>query len=568
MNRNTFLKSLLLMIAALMLTACGRDDAETVSDSATPGTAATEATSLFERIDGDAVYVFANLDTLPDDLVKVFWEPLEGMADFNRKNYGMMADQIEEDSRLAAALLREFAEITSIEAVEARGLNANGHWAVHAISIYPVMHWALKDQQAFAATLERLATESGTELPRRSVDGEEIIWVDMGNFGAAIHYDDAFVTIGVIPDDGALLRRIANIDQPTSAYNPRNLSSFNRERGFTSYGSGYVDFGGLIARLLDADDPLTAAVRQRENLTEVANNPACQAELGALTSLMPRFSMGATRVDRRQVTALGRLETNQELGNKLAGIANTPVNLDTSGAGLISGALAFNLIAARDFGRELVGGWVDNPPECPLFNNIRDNAADWQLALNRPIPPFVTNLQGFRFNMDRLAIDDAFQVQEAQGTLAVFMRNPQMLIGMAQMFSPELAELNLSPGAEPQALPPGTIPNMPNLPAFLALSDGAIGLAVGEGYDARIRGALEPGQSDSAILSYGINIAEYGRFMEQMMGQAMADMDDDEYDMGSFDFMGKLGESYDESIFSINLTPSGIDFISSATLKQ
>jgi hypothetical protein len=569
MMRKTLILTTLLIMPAFLLTACGRDDADQPAIGANGASAdlQVDAADLFERIDADTIYLMANLETIPDDLMRVFWEPMAAMQDFNQYTYDQTAEEMSDRSPLLAALLRELGQIDSMEALEARGLSANGHWAVHGISLYPAVHWQISDSDVFSATLERLALQAETELPRRDVDGEEIFWVNSGDFSLAIHHDDRFLTIALIPDDHGLMRRVANLDQPTASYNPRDLQTFNQSRGFEPFGSGFLDFGALAARILDQGaEPVFPGARG-ERLRALSEDEACRAEFSALVGQIPRMTSGMTRMDNREVTLHTRVETDRALGTKLAGIANTPVNIETGATEFLSAGLAFNLVAARDFGRDLVAGWVNNPPECEVFSEIRANAADWQLALNRPIPPFITNLHGFRLNLDRIIMRDESGVEDAAGTLAVFMRNPQMLLGMAQMFSPELAALDLRPGGEPQRLPEGLIPYLSGVPAFMSLSEGGIGLAVGEGQAAQIRDALKTTTPDSAIFGYSINMAAYGRFMENMMSEAFADAEPGS-EVPPMDFLSRMGDSYEESRVQIRLTPEGIDFVNTVTLKR
>ena len=568
-------KILFLLFLPLALAACGRDDADdpTVADALDapdrPAEAVADAAdpALFERIDADTIYVFANLAPMPEDLAELFWAPLESMSAMNRQTYGQMADTAEPRSPLAAALLREIGQIDSRAAWEARGLHANGLWAVHALGLFPVVHMQLSDAALFEATLERIAADAGTELPRRDVGDQSIVWAPMDGAGLAIHHDDNYATLALVADDEAILRRVANVDQSDSPLSPGTLAGFNRTRGFMPHGSGYVDFVTLFDRLLTDDDPFMTAARAAAELEEIAENPACRSELGALTQVFPRFSGGISRMDHQAVTATMRLETEPGLATRLARIARTPMGLDAGSAGLISFGLSMDLIAARDLARDIVAGWVDNPPECELFANIRDNAAEWQLGLNRPIPPVVTNIHGFKVQLDSLSMEGMGNITQAEGLLAVHMRQPQMLIGMAQMFSPELAELNLQPGGDPQPVPAGMIPDMPDLQAFMAVSDGAIGLAVGETFRDKLTGALAASDPDSAVLGYAFNMKGYGEFLDNMMGQAMADFDlQDEDEIPPGDILRAMGEHYEESHFTIHLNENGIDFISTVTL--
>lgn len=563
-----FRNLLFLALAAVLATGCGQDD-DQPSTADVPEVDDAVKSSLYERIDADSIYVFANLEPLPEGLSERFWKAAEPVWETNEETYAELAESV--DSPLAKALLAEVLAIDSREAFEARGLNSNGLWAVHGMGLYPVVHWQLSDPAAFEAMLDRAATEAGTDLPRRSVGGEDLIWVDLENFGLAVHHDSHFITLALVPDDPAMLRQVANLDQPGTSFRPATLSQFNEERGFTAQGSGYFDFTTLVDRLLDSDNEL-ALPGGGDELQGLADNPACQSELRALADSIPRLSTGYTSISDRDLTFDMTLETSQELGGKLAGIADSPVSFGNGETGLLSFGMAFNIVAARDFARELVAGWVEQPPECPAFSSIREKAEDWQLSLNRPIPPVVTNLQGFRVNVDRVETGGDTGIRDAAGTLAVFMRNPQMLIGMAQMFSPELAELDLAPGKDPQPLPEGMVPNLPEgVEAFIALGDNALGLALGSEHRDRLPEALEPGGGDARIFHYAINWPAYAEMMEAMMAQTRAELEELNSDMempANEDMFSGFAEIYRYSDASVELTDEGIRMSSSMQLAE
>lgn len=543
----------------LILVGCGREDDQPSID--VPSVDDDVRSGLFERIDADSIYLMANLEPMPENLNELLWASLEPMSESNDDIYGEFMDGI--DHPLAQALAREFMAIDSREAFEARGLHGNGLWAFHSLSLYPVVHWQLIDIDAFAGMLDRIAVESDMDLPWRGVGDEEILWIDLGAFGLAMHHDDEFLTAAIVPDDMSLLRRIAGLDRPAHSYSTSQLRDFNRERDYTGQGSGFFDFALLIDRLLDEDDELVAAGRQAAGLPDLADSPACSAELRALATVFPRISSGTTHLSSNEIAASMIIETERSLGDKLARVADSPVRLDGDQGALFSAGVAFNLVAARDLAREIVGGWVDNPPQCELFSTIRDNAADWQLGVNRPIPPMVTNLQGMRLTLDGVEAGGMTGISDATGTLAVFMRNPQMMIGMAQMFSPDLAALDLRPGGDPQPLPAGLIPNMPEAAGWIAMGKNSIGLALGEDQKDGLRAALEPGSAGSAILHYGMDFTAYAEMLKAMMARTRSQFEDlgGELDMpeGNEKIIATMGEIYDYSEFSIHLKPHGIE---------
>jgi hypothetical protein len=552
----------------LLVAGCGRDD-DRQPALTIPDIDEDVKSSLFERIDADSAYLIANLEPLPEAVSEKWWAPLELLAESNRKQYEAMADEF--DHPMLSALLGELMEIDGREAFEARGLHGNGFWALHGLSLYPALLWQLSDREAFSATLERVADKAGMELPWRGIGDQEILWIDLGEFGLALHHNDQFLSVALIPDDMSFLRRVADLDRPAQAYNPDDLARFNRERGYMPQTSGFVEYSLLLERLLDDDDELAAPARLAAGMQDLIADPACSAELNALIERFPRLSTGYHHLAHNEIGTTVRIETERSLGERLSAIADSPVKLEGDPSAMFSGGVAFNLVSARDFARETVSAWVDNPPQCQLFANIRDNATNWQLAVNRPIPPMVTNLQGMRFKVDDLQFGDSMKVTNASASLAVFMRNPQMIIGMAQMFSPELAELGLKPGGEPQPLPAGMIPNMPDANAWIAMGSNSIGLAVGEEQKDRLNALLEPGQADTAIVHFGVDFAAYSRLMAEMMAQTRAQFENLGTDIEmpyDEDALAIFGEIYDYSEFSIHLKPGGIEFNSLMRLRD
>ncbi len=556
---------LLIVALALLLAACGREsDPQEAANAVTTAAPQPEATApidaalaadLLARIDADTAKLWLSLEPMPEGLMDQIWSALAGMNDQLNEDFTEMAENIGDP--LIRALWQELGQLTSPQDYAERGLDPNGLAAVHLMSIYPSAHWQLSEPEAFAAMLARVEDEAETPFPRRDIGDEELIWVDMGQVGLAIHHDQQFMTAAIVSDREDLLRRVANLDQAPNPIQRSEVEGFARQRGLRLESFGFFDFGRLLALLLDGEDELLVQLRADSPLGMAAADANCRAELGQLTRMFPRKSYGNTDVTDTSISMKLTLESDSDFGRRLSPIADSPLSLTSDRSGLMSMGIALNLVAARDFGRQVVGGWVEAPPQCFLFNNIAENAAQWQLALNRPIPPVVTNLHGARMEITRLEMVEASDPEMA-GTLAVFMHNPQMLIGMAQMFSPELAALDLRPGGEPQPVPAELVPQLAGTPAWVGLSESGLGIAVGEGQDSALPNALTAGSADSAILSFGLDIAAYAELVSiglaNLPGQG-ADFDAEE----AAEAMAALSSLYRYMAGSLHLSETGIE---------
>lgn len=145
------------------------------------------------------------------------------------------------------------------------------------------------------------------------------------------------------------------------------------------------------------------------------------------------------------------------------------------------------------------------------------------------MPPFVNNFRGLRISLSEMMLDREFIPADAQGHLALHVEQPEMFVGMAQMFLPDLSTLALEPGAEPVELPASLIP-VPGLVAFAAMSDEAIGLSVGAGEEASLQEFLarKPGP-EGMFLSASYDTAAYLDYTDRM-ASAMQDDDADNGD--------------------------------------
>lgn len=565
------MKRMIVCLTALALVACGNNASDNeVENAAAPAASEPAATAttpaapdlvdqLLARIDAEPAMLWLSLESLPQPLLEQLWARMDMASELNEEAYEEIAEETEDP--LLRALLTEFGTLDSPEAWAERGIEITGVAGAHTVGIFPILHWQLSDPAAFEATIERIESEAETPFTRRQIVDQTVIWHDLDEIGLAIHHDASFLTVGLIADRPELLRRVANIDPAEPALQSAQVDAFNTARGFRNDSAGFIDFQRMLALLLDSEDAILVEARAEGPLGAVANDEACRAELGALTRTFPRQSFGTTAADANSMTVMTRLETEPGFGLRLAPMADSPLSLDLERAGLVSAGIAFNLIAARDFGRELVAGWIDNPPQCHLFSNVTEQAPDWQLALNRPIPPLVTNMHGMRLRVDRLDMEDG-ELSSVIGNLALFMRNPQMMLGMAQMFSPELAALDLSPGAEPQPIPAGLVPNLEGIPAWLGLSETGLGLAIGESEG--LTDALTAGDPDSRIFAGGLDLAGYSDLVKLGMSALPAEQAAQADDLGANDSdeaMALMASIYQYVSKSVHLGEPGIDLV-------
>ena len=110
------------------------------------------------------------------------------------------------------------------------------------------------------------------------------------------------------------------------------------------------------------------------------------------------------------------------------------------------------------------------------------------------------------------------------GVMALHVNKPEMFVGMAQMFLPGLADLDITAGSAPVQIPE-SLEQFPGMVAFAAISDDAIGISVGAGQEAALPGYLaQSGSSDGTVLAVNYDSAAYMKFTHNMENQRSVDV--------------------------------------------
>ena len=559
------------MLAALVITGCGDSEPDTSRgrDSAT-AISQGAVNKFLGGIDAGTAYVYANLQRMPEPVVDKVWAMNDASAESNEAIFEALAED-EEISEEVRALLEEVKTLSTRDGWEAAGLHSNPFYALYGVDLFPFAQLELSDGAAFTELLGRIEANLQEPLERREIEGLEVLWFDLvGGFGIALRHDQDSLTAAVIPDDPAMLVRVAGQFEPADAMTSTTLDSFNRESGLSAFGSGFIDWQRLVNTALTDESQIGRLLREDASAADVVENPACVAEYQAVTQALPRLLFGYTRLTEKHADFLIRQETSTKLGQGLAPVAQAPVTVDRKLSGLFNFGLAFDLVAGREFARSLVDGWVANPPQCPSFASIADQAPRLQESLNRPIPPVITNLQGLYLEANDLSLAEN-GMPTGGGTLSLFMRNPQLLVGMAQMFSPAVAEIDLQPGGEPQPVPEGAIPQLEqaSLKAWLAMSENAIGIAIGEDNIDALTTAIGETDTDDLLLAGRLDFRVLSELID-MAETALGDIEEEGAALGLEAQRRQyeaFAEIYDQASVKLRLGEKGIDLVGETTLK-
>jgi hypothetical protein len=250
----------------------------------------------------------------------------------------------------------------------------------------------------------------------------------------------------------------------------------------------------------------------------------CQTEIRGLIARAPRMVAGTTEWTPSTMGFQYRLALADDLASELTELVADVPAAPTQSERLLEFAFGVRIGAARDFLIRKATALSQERYECESLQGINERATEALVTLNYPMPPLVNNLLGFRASLSQVP-EEGMNPSEMVGTVALHVDKPEMFVGMSQMFLPQLAEFQLEKGGPPVRLPESLIP-VPDIVAFAAMSDDAIGVSVGQGEETRLLNFLETeAEHDGSFFSVNYDIAAYmDRLTEfQHMSGAMDD---------------------------------------------
>jgi hypothetical protein len=319
----------------------------------------------------------------------------------------------------------------------------------------------------------------------------------------------------------------------------------NSEKGYTGYGSGFIDMQKLADEFLAAD----SATRSYFGPEIVQEFPAldevCTAEIRSLVAKAPRMTAGTTKLTADEIGMRYELEIENSLAASLAGlVSDTPVAID--GDHLLSGSLAIQVGKLRSFVLEKVTAIATTPYQCEILQELNQNATEMMTQLNIPMPPMVNNLMGARILLEDF--DPTTQPPEGTGLVALHVDKPEMFVGMASMMVPGFDNLDLANQKEPVEIPAELL-HMEGIEVSALMGDSAIGVSVGAGQSKGLKAflAAEP-QDNGTFFSVSYDMARQMEIQERMAekynfdASAYDGSDVDESDVDGSDHEAKMQE--------------------------
>ena len=518
----SYLRLLAIGAASLLLVAaCGKtEDAVEVAVEETDST-------LFDYVPSDTPYLAGNLQPIPDEVIEVFLQRSQPVLDSVQNELGKTRQTLEDENgpRLVIAVLQELDGKLSRQGMESLGFDLRAHKVVYGMGAFPVIRIGLSDADALRATIQRVLANA--EINAQELEHQGISYWRLSSDVTADEPVGIYVSIfadhlamSIFPPlaETELLPAFLGLEMPADSNAATRLAELNAEHSYTSYGSGILDLDRLVEEFISPDTIMARVMATGSDFDPAEITPECKTEIRGIVSNSPRMTMGIQELTTSAFAMQYRVETKTTLAQQLAGLVADIPMADPLSDRMLELSFGMRFGAVRDFLREKAGAIMESPYQCEHLQSINLSATEAFTQLNQPMPPLVNNFRGLRLSLSAITETNSMPVN-GRGLIAVHVDQPEMFVGMAQMFLPDLSELVLAPGEPPVQLPASMIP-IPDVVAFAALSDEAIGLSIGDGEEARLPGYLEEDAGpDGTFMSFGYDMAAYLDYTQKVKQQ-------------------------------------------------
>jgi hypothetical protein len=325
------------------------------------------------------------------------------------------------------------------------------------------------------------------------------------------------IAFSIFPDSvqAELLPRFLGLEMPETSDAEARLQAVQGKYGYTPYFAAVAEMSLLADELLNPD-ALFARSAGDWYVTELAGlSDQCKTEFRQIIGHAPRLVMGSTELTVNAIGMQYVVETRPDQALQLMGLpAEIPMGAALS-TRLLEFAFGLKVGAVKDFLLAQATSITQAPYQCERLQELNSQADAALVKLNEPLPPFVNNFRGVRVSLSELSMSQSIP-DAIKGLLAMHVDQPELFVGMAQLFLPDLSTLSLVKGEPPVPLPPGLIP-LPDSSAFAALSDSAIGLSMGAGEESELLAYMEqPAEGNGTFLLVNYDSAAYLDFARKL----------------------------------------------------
>ena len=458
--------------------------------------------SLLQYVPADTPYVLANPEPLPDDvldklepaidsMLRAYAMVIRSVVDVQLEKVGEDDDTNEEDADRMDAVATELESLMTLDGLRSAGVGRESTMVLYGEGLLPVFRLQLTDSALMEQTISRIEETADMKMATGTIGTQSYRFAggEEGRLVLALVDNDMVVTIVPASHTDELLKSVLGLSKPSkSIADSGELQQLMDANEFEPYYLLSIDVKRIVATFLDEQSGGNAELLAMMQYDASGLSDVCKTEIREMAGIVPRIIAGYTEFNTKRVASNFIVELRQDIADGLATLVAPVQGLGLTKGGLFSFGISLDMLAAREFYSARLDAMEADPFECENFTDLQAGVTQGRELLKQPIPPIAYSVKGFLAVVDALEGMNIAAQQPPTSVDASFLLsidNPQGLLAMGTLFSPELAALNLQPDGKPRKLElPPVSPAVSE--AFIAMTDNALAISLGQGGADRI----------------------------------------------------------------------------------
>lgn len=468
----------------------------------------------------DTPYVIANLDVLDDSTRQAILTQVDAEMPAQVAQMKAQADQLAEKDPDMAKYLRtvagEFDGRTAEQVIQDTGVDPKGYMALYGAGLSPVLRMQLANVNAFQQFVTKLQNDYGKKFETVTLGNQSyqryVATVSHVQFIIAVVGKQA--VLAMLPQDAAqpLLRQALGLDRPAkSVQDTDRLADLAKSKGYAKWAVGQVDLTRLLPLFVGGQDPLAQSLLKMRAESESAKTgepvanimqvaPSCQSEAARIAARMPNMSMGYTTLDEKHRDMRFDVTLANDIVSAFSGLKVALPGLGSDPTAPFELSLALPMPQLRAFWSAQAQAVADKPFTCPMLDNLNETFSSLGDNMQKAAVPPIGDLLGLHVALDSYTPNPNGGMPKFAGRVVIGTNNPAGLLAMAQVTSPLLSGLKLTPDGKPAALP-AQLTSALGQSGWAAMGTKSIGIAMGPDEDTKLSdGMKQPGGDAGDLL--------------------------------------------------------------------
>jgi hypothetical protein len=322
-----------------------------------------------------------------------------------------------------------------------------------------------------------------------------------------------------------------------------------------------IDVERVAATFVEDQTGVNAELLALMEYDAAGMSDVCRTEILSIAGIAPRIVTGYTDITTEYFKSTSVVELRSDIAAGVRTLTASVPGLGMPQGGLMSFGMSLDMLAARTFYSSQLDALEADPYDCESLEQVQAAVAQGRALLSQPVPPVVYAFHGFLAVIDDIKGMDLRKQQpptEIDMRLLVATENPQALVATGAMFSQEIAAMNLQPDSKPVKLEVPALASAVEA-AWVAMSEHAIALSVGDGSESGLEGMLDAASREpSPFMSMNMDAGRYYGFI----GDAMTIGDTDEppeVAQATGKVMKNLEQLFKRISFDIEFTERGVE---------